>query len=190
MPPGDVAERHGRADVDPARRVVAAHHVRLVAAGRVQPGDRLSRRRSSTRDVGVGAQPEEGAEAAGQHPDRVERPLLQRRQRRVRAVLRVAGRPVERRAAAAELRVLADPGVLVELRDGRVPARPGRCRTRRPVRPASCRASGSRTAGTGQAGTGNGLDMPNGYRRWKAWSQISQACDLLARRARRRSCRW
>src|SRR2546426_8358915 len=110
--PGDVAKGHGRADVDAPGRVVPSHHAGLVAAGDVQAKDGVA---VGVEHAGlrVGLQPDERAEAAGQHLDGIERPLLDGRERRVGSVLGIARAAVESRGAAAELRVLAAAGVRV-----------------------------------------------------------------------------
>ena len=95
---------------------MSAHHVGLVAAGHPQPRDGVTGAVEDPR-LRVGFQAGEGTEAAGQDFDRVERALLQWRERRVGAVVLVARALVERRHAPLELRVLTDPGVPVELRD-------------------------------------------------------------------------
>src|SRR6478752_6423615 len=61
---GDVPERHGWTDVDAAGWVMTTHHVGLVAARHVQPGNWLAVPVENS-GVGVGPQPEERAEAAG-----------------------------------------------------------------------------------------------------------------------------
>ena len=68
--------------------------------------------------LGIGFEAGEGTEAAGQDLDCVEGALLDGGQRGVGRVVGVARAAVEGGGAAAEFRVFADPGVLVERRDG------------------------------------------------------------------------
>ena len=89
VPAGDVAEGHRRAEIDAAGGVVAAHDARHVGPGRIQPRDRRAVCVQHA-GAGIGLQSGEGAEAAGDHLDGVERPAFDRRDAGVGLVVGVA----------------------------------------------------------------------------------------------------
>ena len=89
----------------------------MVIAGSVEPRNRFTGVVDHAR-AGIGRDAGEGAEGAGTHVHGVERALLDRCQRGVGAHLRIPAVTVEWGGTAAELRVLAAPGVLVEFAHG------------------------------------------------------------------------
>ena len=105
MTTGDIAEGHRRSEIDAACGIVPAHDAGRVRADRIQARDRLARAGQNAR-LGVGVQPGEGAEAAGNDLDRVERPCLDGRHTGVGLLRRIATSPFVGGRAAAEFRIL------------------------------------------------------------------------------------
>ena len=133
--------------------------------------------------MGVGSQPGEGAEAAGNHLHRVERALLYRRHAGVRLSVRIPLVGIVDRRAAVERRILARASMHIIFRDRPLQAIR--------IDPAVPSESSDGPAGLDIAGADMRSDrqrgraaIPRPYRRWKARVADQPGRDLLSGRHR------
>src|SRR5450830_8477 len=115
MKPGDIAERHGRPEVDPTGRVVTAHDARHVGADCVETGDGGS---IAVQYLGmaIGLEARECAEAARSDLHRIKRAVFDGGHAGVAFGNKgIALFAVVRRGATTERWVLTVAGVLVEV---------------------------------------------------------------------------
>src|SRR5262249_14462482 len=90
---GDIAKGERRSERDAGAGIIAAHDARHVVAGGIEALDHLASRIERPR-IRVGLDPGIGAEIADHHLDGVERPVFDRRDARVRSILRVSLPPL------------------------------------------------------------------------------------------------